>query len=263
MDAVPRPVQIAAHHGVQAWSRFAAGDKSYRLVIRSGGVVGEPPVAAAKSAFDVDLGDDRHGRLTAVYSRDDGNLYALDVASGRERELEAASTPKRYEYLPALDRGRLAFVRHGGVYTRRLGGRAPTRRLRGPGGSFTALDLHGDHVAVSGDRLGAANYVSRVWLLPVKGGAFRSVARSGWGESQHAIVSVQIVRRQVRYAVSSGEEGGFDGFHAVSFQGRRLRSASAPSMASAAFDGARLARVRAEAYDKGCPAGGCAVEVVT
>ena len=68
-----------------AWSSYDNG--RYKLMLDQGGTVAAADVATSKTAFDVDLGTSKAGKLLAVYSRG-GKLYQYDVAAGAEKNLQ-------------------------------------------------------------------------------------------------------------------------------------------------------------------------------
>ena len=84
----PAPTRVAAHDGTVMWSRLDPVTRTYSLVKSVQG--GAPaPVAIAPRAngpFDIDLGTNRSGATYAVYTRDDGDIYRLDVTTGNEVE---------------------------------------------------------------------------------------------------------------------------------------------------------------------------------
>ncbi len=84
-----------------AWSSFDNG--RYKLMLDQGGTVAAADVATSKTAFDVDLGTSKAGKLVAVYSRG-GQLYQYDVAAGTEKNLHIRGTQ------PTVADGRLAYV---------------------------------------------------------------------------------------------------------------------------------------------------------
>lgn len=98
------PVDATGSH--LAYSRPEGG--GYRLVIDGR----DAPVGASPRPFDADLGTDARGRLVAVYSRtqDSRNVFWLDVGSGRERRVPAASRSDRDEGAASVSRGRVVFA---------------------------------------------------------------------------------------------------------------------------------------------------------
>ena len=106
------PTRVAAWNGVVMWSRFDAATQTYTLVKS---VDGGPPVAVGVPArsggpFDVDLGTNRGGSTFAVYTRE-GDIYRLNVATGRETRIDRLSSPTRAERDPTIQRGQIAFIR--------------------------------------------------------------------------------------------------------------------------------------------------------
>ena len=99
------PIDATGTH--LAYSRLEG--ERYRLVIDGR----DAPVPARPLPFDVDLGKDAGGRLVAVYTRATGgdqDVRWIDVTTGRERRVPAASTARRDERGASVSRGRVAFV---------------------------------------------------------------------------------------------------------------------------------------------------------
>jgi hypothetical protein len=84
-----------------AWSSYDNG--RYKLMLDQGGTIAAANVATSKTAFDVDLGTSKAGKLLAVYSRG-GKLYRYNVAAGAEKQLGINGTD------PTVADGRLAYV---------------------------------------------------------------------------------------------------------------------------------------------------------
>lgn len=111
---------ISASGDAIAWSSYAGG--AYSLMLEQGGNVATAGAAKSRTAFDVDLGTAKDGKLVAVYSRA-GKLYQYDVAAGAETALGIAGTD------PTIEDGRLAYVtRKGSTDTLHLrsGGKTKT-----------------------------------------------------------------------------------------------------------------------------------------
>jgi hypothetical protein len=107
------PTRVAAHDGVVMWSRLDAVTKTYSLVKS---VDGAPPTNVAvpprtAGPFDIDLGTNRSGATYAVYTRDDGDIYRLDVTTGSEVKVARLSSPTLDERDPTIMRGEIAFIR--------------------------------------------------------------------------------------------------------------------------------------------------------
>ena len=92
---------VSAAGNTIAWSSYDNG--RYKLMLDQGGTVAAADVATSKTAFDVDLGTSKAGKLLAVYSRG-GELYQYDVATGAEKKLQIRGTQ------PTVADGRLAYV---------------------------------------------------------------------------------------------------------------------------------------------------------
>lgn len=129
LTASPHAVQVAAPGTTAAYSRYDNVRKTYRLVVRDAMGTRALPIAGRRVPFDVDLGPDRAGRITAVYSRcrreprysstfasvlgfasaRGCRLYAAALSSGRERRLDFGGAG-RSVYRPSVWRGRVAFA---------------------------------------------------------------------------------------------------------------------------------------------------------
>jgi hypothetical protein len=111
------PTRVAAWNGTVMWSHFDPVSKTYTLVKSVGGgapvPVGVP--ARAGTPFDIDLGTNRSGSTYGVYTRD-GDIYRLNVATGRETKLDALSAPGHQERDPTIMRGEIAFIREVGAF---------------------------------------------------------------------------------------------------------------------------------------------------
>jgi hypothetical protein len=107
------PTRVAAWNGTVMWSHFDAASNSYSLVQS---VNGGPPANVAVAPrttgpFDVDLGTNRSGSTYAVYTRDDGDIYRLNPATGSEVKVTKLSSPTLDERDPTIMRGEIAFIR--------------------------------------------------------------------------------------------------------------------------------------------------------
>jgi hypothetical protein len=169
---LPSNVKVSMRGNAIAWSAPTA-DGRWKLVIRRGGVITGAAVRPAKVPFDVDLGDDGHGRLIATYSRcsRSGGLerprgcdvYRYDVSTARERRVPGLGAGRNSDYLPTAARGRIAFARSvaGGparLYVRALGG-GPLRAM--PGGLRNRDDRTGPRSLDLGARGVAIAWVTR------------------------------------------------------------------------------------------------------
>ena len=89
------PTRVAAWSGTVMWSHFDPATKTYSLV-RSvdGGAPATMALAPRTSGpFDIDLGTNRSGATYAVYTRDDGDIYRLNPATGSEVKITKLSSP--------------------------------------------------------------------------------------------------------------------------------------------------------------------------
>jgi hypothetical protein len=146
--------QLTEPGGVDAWGgrlvwSEPAGER-FRLMTRLGtGPVEAVPVRTRAEPFDVDLGPRTGGGMVAAYSRA-GDLYAYDFTARTERKLARQSTSEG-EFLPAIWRSRVAFVRAGRLFVQKLAG-GKAREVRGGRGSYDEIDLHDRRVAFVRDR---------------------------------------------------------------------------------------------------------------
>ena len=107
------PTRVAAWDGVVMWSHYDATAKTYSLMKSvDGGTPTNVAVAPrAKGPFDIDLGTNLSGSTYAVYTRDDGDIYRLSVATGREAKVAKLSARTIVERDPTIMRGEIAFIR--------------------------------------------------------------------------------------------------------------------------------------------------------
>ncbi len=136
--AAPGASNLTAGGGWLAWAA-PTGNDQFQLVVRSpNGTVTTPDIPAFDAAPDPSIGSyyvNRRSpngkRIVAVYARGDGDVYRLDLASGRETRVKAISSSRYRESAPAITGGRYVFVRRGGprngVYVTR--GRGRTARV--------------------------------------------------------------------------------------------------------------------------------------
>lgn len=112
------PTRVAAHDGIVMWSRFDPAAETYSLMQSvDGGAPVRVGVAPRTTApFDIDLGTNRSGATYAVYTREDGDIYRLNVATGRETKLDGLSSASQVERSPTIMRGDIAFIRQDGGF---------------------------------------------------------------------------------------------------------------------------------------------------
>jgi hypothetical protein len=191
----------------------------YHLTLHDSTGTRQLPVKASKIPFDVSLGTDSAGRPIAVYSRcrvgEDGwakhdvvpgscDLYAFDLAKGRERKLRDASRPGVSEGAPSIENGILVFGREFDLKAkapRRLSYRTRVVIRREPGdhertimtipgrdggGYSYARDVDVDASAIHGERAAVVVYDpsqnASMLYLKTSGQSFRLLARGGFGE---------------------------------------------------------------------------------
>ena len=107
------PTRVAAWNGTVMWSRFDPATQTYSLVKSQDGAPPTNVAVAPRTAgpFDIDLGTNRSGATYAVYTREDGDIYRLNVATGSEVRVDKLSSPTIAERDPTIMRGEIAFIR--------------------------------------------------------------------------------------------------------------------------------------------------------
>jgi hypothetical protein len=196
-----RPTPLAAYGGWSAWSRTGAGGR-YVLQLRSpGGDVRDAPLPSSSSPWDVSLGPDAGGAVTAVYRRCRArgcDVDRLDMASGRTETLRAVSSPRFDEATPAIWRSSVVFTRRirgcDVPYVKDLRSSAPSRRLlharcvRTPAGQAS---IRGSRILVSSldlssaDEHGAGRKTSEIRRYSASGGASSVLLRQTFGEESN------------------------------------------------------------------------------
>lgn len=177
----PAVSQISGWDGWLAWSSLDTTTNRYSLTVWHDGTTTSPDVPTRTVPFDVDLGPDRRGRPTAVYSRcsrdtalrqsglpiwalsEGCDIVALELGrrGASERRVRAASSRRYAEFTPTIWRGNVAFARaaergraardfDADIRTAAITS-ADSRRLPhgaiGEGSSYTnRLDLRGDQL---------------------------------------------------------------------------------------------------------------------
>jgi len=177
---------VAARDGVVIWSRFDATRKTYSLLKSvDGGAPTRIRVGPrAKGPFDIDLGTNGSGATYAVYTRDDGDIYRLNVASGSELKVVKLSSPTIEERDPTIMRGEIAFVRHTRGYDElRIGntsGASKGSRLIVKHRSIVSAELSLTHVAyvVTGPGPISADGAKSVRVRDLRTGADKQVYRA-------------------------------------------------------------------------------------
>jgi hypothetical protein len=147
------PTRVAAYDGTVMWSHFDPVAKTYSLVKSVNGAAPTNVAVAprTKGPFDIDLGTNRSGATYAVYTRDDGDIYRLNVATGGEVKITKLSSPTIAERDPTIMRGEIAFIRRDRGYDQlRIGnttGASKGSRLLVRRRSILSAELGFSHVA--------------------------------------------------------------------------------------------------------------------
>ncbi len=229
---LPATVKVSMQGDAIAWSA-PAGDGRWKLVIARGGVPADAAVAPGRIPFDVDLGDDGHGRLIATYSRCSGrsgglerprgcDVYRYDVSAARERRVPGLGAGRASDYLPTASHGRIAFARSvaGGpakLYVRALGGgklRALPGGLRNPDDRTgpRSLDLGARGLAIAWVARGPADpdlgYGAQEARFDLLHGGHRLLARYEQGDvSGTDVVGVSATDTGVLWGAAGNGEG--------------------------------------------------------
>ncbi len=182
------PTRVAAWESTVMWSRRDPATGRYALMKSVAGgapeAVGVPPRPGRP--FDVDLGTSRSGSTVAVYTRD-GDIYRLDVASGRESKVARLSSPK-VERSPTIQDGAIAFIRRaGGRDELRAGTATAGSRVLVRNGSILHAELGDRHVAyvTSGSDDGVIGE-SQMHIRNLATGSDKMVYRARSGGSNNA-----------------------------------------------------------------------------
>ena len=193
----PAPTRVAAHDGVAMWSHFDPVARTYSLVKSVDGATPTNVAVAPRASgpFDLDLGTNRSGHPYAVYTRDDGDIYRLNVATGSEVKVSKLSSPTRAERDPTIMRGEIAFIRRDrGFDQLRIGntsGASKGSRLIVKHRSIVSAELSITHVAyiVTGRGPISDNGAKYIRIRNLKTGADRQVYRAVSGGANYADVT--------------------------------------------------------------------------
>lgn len=211
-DDLIRDTPIAARSGVLAWSRYDAASGRYNLMLKGAGAAAKAPIAGALQPFDVSLGNDRRGRLVALYTRcatakgKRCDVYRYDVRTATEQKVKSVSGPSEDEAWPVQAGDLLAFARRRPfglskraeirdcdlVFVKRLSSRAPSKRLdRGACSRTTGLSIRGTRIVqvTFGSPPSATRFASQVRLLSARGGAVKVLAQQSSGEESNAFAA--------------------------------------------------------------------------
>lgn len=148
VDPAPGAVNVSAGGGYAVWAA-PEEDTGWQLVVRApDGTVTRPAIDDFAGPPDPSVGSGGGTGtrpLLAVYSRRVGgsdDVYALDLATGKEHRVSAISTAGADELAPSVQQGRLAFVRSGGerpgVYV--WNGKGAARRISPTVAGQTAIN---------------------------------------------------------------------------------------------------------------------------
>lgn len=260
------PTPVAAWDATVMWSRFDPATGTYSLVksVDGGAAVPVGVAPRATGPFDVDLGTNRSGATYAVYTREDGDIYRLNVATGRETKLDRLSTPSQVERSPTIQRGEIAFIRHDrGFDQLRIGNTAigsKGSRLLVKHRSILGAELGTRHVAYVRTVPSAFREV-RVHVRNVRTRADRMVYRAKSGGANAADVTrPTFVARPAGFLWARTNLGSGAGNRLVRYtlRGSRLHYAQGrPFFNSTAWAGGTLGVVTASSLDNGESPGAC------
>jgi hypothetical protein len=197
LSVEPAPTKVAAWDGVVMWSHYDATAKTYSLVKSVDGAPATPVAVAsrAKGPFDIDLGTNRSGATYAVYTRDDGDIYRLNVSTGSEVKVTKLSSPTLVERDPTIMRGEIAFIRRDGGFDQLRIGNTSTAskgsRLTVKRRAIVSAELAITHVAyvVTGPGPISDNGAKYVHIRNLKTGADRQVYRAVSGGANDANIT--------------------------------------------------------------------------
>jgi len=217
---MPSVTPLRAVGGTVAWSQWDPSSRGYRLWLHRDGRNEALPIAPRPIPQDFDLGTDARGVQRLVYTRCDPrcDLYIAGFG-GFERKLGAASIPLADESAPTLSRGRLAWARGDGVFTRRLGDarsvrsravlRVPQRSCPAPGRCGPTGDRAIEDLELQGDRLAATTF-------------FTERHGRGEGRSTVRLVDLRPGGSRVRTVAEVTQDSGGQSFIGLGFAAQRL-----------------------------------------
>ncbi len=253
LSVEPAPTRVAAWDGVVMWSHYDATTQTFSLVQSVDGAAATPVAVAprAKGPFDVDLGTNRSGSTYAVYTRDDGDIYRLSVATGRETKVAALSSPALAERDPTIMRGEIAFVRRergfdqlriGNTVRASRGSRLLVKRR-----SIVNAELSTTHVAytVTGPGPVSDDGARHIRIRNLRTGADRQVYRAVSGGANYATTTrptAVVSPRGFMWVRTNQGSGTGNRFVRYTLRGSRLDYARGSSVftVSSAWAGDRL-----------------------
>jgi hypothetical protein len=191
------PTRVAAYDGTVMWSRFDPATQTYSLVKSENGAAPTNVAVAPRTTgpFDIDLGTNRSGATYAVYTRDDGDIYRLNVTTGSEVKVDKLSSPTIAERDPTIMRGEIAFIRRDRGYDQLrigdTGSRSRGSRLVVKHRSIVNAELSITHVAyvVTGPGPISDNGARYVRIRNLRTGADRQVYRAVSGGANYANIT--------------------------------------------------------------------------
>ena len=250
LSVEPAPTRVAAWDGVVMWSHYDANAKIFSLMKSVDGAAATPVAVAprAKGPFDIDLGTNRSGATYAVYTRDDGDIYRLNVTTGSEVKVAKLSSPTIAERDPTIMRGEIAFIRRDhGVDQLRIGNTSSGSkgsRLVVKHRSIVNAELSITHVAytVTGPGPVSEQGARIIRIRNLKTGADRQVYRAASGGANYAKTTrpTYVASPQGFMWVRTNEGSGVGNrFIRYTLRGSKLAYAqgSSPSSVSSAWAG--------------------------
>ena len=180
------PTRVAAYGGLVMWSQLDTATGRYRLVQSlDGGAPVSLGVRERETPFDVDLGSDRAGHVSAVYTRN-GDIVRLNPRSRVEGQVLNLSSPTAQERDPSLMRGEISFIRREGGYDQLRTGN-------------TTRASHGSHLVVK-----ARTIVSQERGTSHVSYVTQSKGRYGFGQFDVHVRNIATGHDQVVYRATSG-----------------------------------------------------------
>lgn len=263
----PGPTRVAAWDGVAMWSRLDAATNTYSLVksVDGGAPTNVAVAPRAGDPFDIDLGTNRSGATYAVYTRDDGDIYRLDVATGSETKVAKLSSPSLVERDPTIMRGEIAFIRRDGGYDQlRIGNTtsgSKGSRLIVRRRSILSAELGFSHVAYV-ESVPSEFREARVHNRNIRTGADRMIYRAKSGGANSADVTrPSFFPSPQAFVWARTNVGSGTGNRIVRYtlSGSRMSYAQgSPFYNSTAWLGGDLGAVTASSLDNGESPGACA-----
>jgi hypothetical protein len=260
------PTRVAAWNGTVMWSRLDPATQTYSLVRSVNGAAPTNVAVAPRTAgpFDIDLGTNRSGATYAVYTRDDGDIYRLNVATGSEVRIDKLSSPTIAERDPTIMRGEIAFIRRDHGYDQlRIGNTtsgSKGSRLIVKKRSILSAELGFSHVAYV-ESVPAAFREVRVHNRNIRTGADRMVYRAKSGGANAADVTRPTFAASPQafvWARTNIGSGAGNRIVRYTLSGSTLRYAQgSPFYNSTAWAGDALGVATASSLDNGESRGAC------